>query len=85
MDKLYLSKSKYCRAVQCNKMLWMDKNKPECAEELDNESVFENGTKVGILAKELFGPHIDISYQEDLTKMLEETKKCLLSSRYRQR
>ena len=40
MDKLYLSKSKYCRAVQCNKMLWMDKNKPECAEELDNESVF---------------------------------------------
>ena len=79
MDKLYLSKSKYCRAVQCNKMLWMDKNKPECAEELDNESVFETGTKVGILAKELFGSHIDISYQEDLTKMLEETKKYLSS------
>ena len=27
MNNVYLSKSKYCRAKQCNKMLWLDKNK----------------------------------------------------------
>ena len=77
MDKIYLSKSKYCRAVQCDKMLWMDKNKPECAENLENENVLENGTKVGILAKELFGQHIDIQYEDDVSKMIEQTKKYL--------
>lgn len=25
----YLSKSKYCKAVQCDKILWLDKNKRE--------------------------------------------------------
>ena len=29
MDKVYLSKSKYCKAKQCNKILWMDKYKLE--------------------------------------------------------
>ena len=29
MGKIHLSKSKYCRAVQCNKMLWLDKNMPK--------------------------------------------------------
>ncbi len=27
--KLHLSKSKYCNAVQCPKMLWMQTNRPE--------------------------------------------------------
>jgi len=26
---MYLSKSKYCKGVQCPKMLWMDKNMPD--------------------------------------------------------
>ena len=26
---LYLSKSRYCSAVQCPKMLWLKKNMPE--------------------------------------------------------
>ena len=42
-----LSKSKYCKAVQCEKMLWLDKYKREVKEEIDNESVLENGTNVG--------------------------------------
>ena len=39
MKYIYLSKSKYCRAKQCNKMLWLDKNMPEVAEEIDNEMI----------------------------------------------
>ena len=29
MKYISLSKSKYCKAKQCNKILWLDKNKPE--------------------------------------------------------
>lgn len=53
MEKIYLSKSKYCRAIQCNKMLWLDKNKPEERDELDKQAVLDKGTKVGELAKQL--------------------------------
>lgn len=77
MNKIYLSKSKYCRAKQCNKMLWLDKNNPEYAEEISNKSVLENGTKVGELAKNLFGQYSNIGYQEDLNVMIEETRKQL--------
>ena len=52
MNEIHLSKSKYCRAIQCNKMLWLEKNKPEEKGEMDNQAVLDNGTKVGELAKE---------------------------------
>ena len=74
---MYLSKSKYCECVQCNKMLWLDKNHPEEKQELDNEQVLDNGTEVGILAKDLFGPSIDIEFNKDLNKMIIDTKKEL--------
>ena len=53
MEKDCLSKSEYCRAKQCNKILWLDKNKPEYAEAIANDSVLENGSEVGKLAKGL--------------------------------
>ena len=31
MNTIHLSKSKYCKSVQCNKMLWMNMYKPEVA------------------------------------------------------
>ena len=74
MNKIYLSKSKYCRAVQCNKMLWLDKNKPEEAMDLNNESIFETGTKVGELAKGIFGKYINIEYRPNLKEMIIETE-----------
>ena len=77
MEKIYLSKSKYCRAIQCNKMLWLDKNKPEEREELDKQAVLDNGTKVGELAKQLFGKYTNIEYNEDLSKMIYNTEEAL--------
>lgn len=79
MGNVYLSKSKYCRAKQCNKMLWMDKNKPEYAEDTARENVLTNGTIVGELARSLFGEYINITYQNELNKMTEETKMYLSS------
>lgn len=70
---MYLSKSKYCNAVQCKKMLWLDKNCPNEKVEVSNQSVLDNGTDVGIFAKELFGEHFDIKFNNDLNQMVEET------------
>lgn len=47
MDEL--TKSKYCKGLQCPKILWLDKHHPEFGENIANESVLDNGTKVGEL------------------------------------
>lgn len=72
-----LSKSKYVNSIQCNKMLWLEEYKPEEKEEVKNSSVLDNGTEVGLVAKDLLGPHIDISFNEDLSIMIKDTKKLL--------
>lgn len=74
---LYLSKSKFCNAVQCPKMLWLHKNKPE---EFDNsvlnQSVLESGNAVGDLAMGLFGEFSEVPYG-DLINMIEETQRLI--------
>jgi len=68
-----LSKSKYCRAVQCKKMLWLEKYKPNEMTQLHNESVLEQGNMVHEVARYLFGSHINIQYTENLTQMVKDT------------
>ena len=80
MNEIHLSKSKYCRAIQCNKMLWLEKNKPEEKGEMDNQAVLDNGTKVGEFAKGIFGKHTNIEYDENLDKMIYDTKEALKES-----
>ncbi len=77
MGKICLSKSKYCKAIQCNKLLWLDKYKPEVAVQTARDMVLENGTKVGELARGLFGDYINIDFNKDLNVMIEETLKSL--------
>lgn len=72
-----LSKSKYCNGIGCNKKLWMLTYMPDKAEEIDNESVFETGHEVGELAKKLFGDYHDISFNENLNKMIEDTQEAI--------
>lgn len=74
---MYLSKSKYCNAHQCLKMLWLNEFKPEEKEDVKNSSVLDNGTEVGIVAKDLLGPSIDIEFNENLQIMINDTKKAL--------
>lgn len=74
---MYLSKSKYCNAIQCKKMLWLNEYKPEFKEEINNNSVLENGTEVGIIAKDILGPSIDIEFNDNLQVMIKDTKKAL--------
>lgn len=77
MNNVNLSKSKYCKCVQCKKIIWLNKYKPEFAVQTARESVLENGTKVGELAKGLFGKYEDIEFNKDLNVMIEKTKELL--------
>lgn len=70
---MYLSKTKYCRGVQCEKILWLDTYKKEEEKVTSNAAVLDNGTEVGILAKGLFGEYKDVTFDENLNRMVEET------------
>ena len=72
-----LSKSKYCNGIQCKKMLWLDKYKPEEKEKLDNEAVFDNGNDVHEVARKLLGEDINIAFNENLNEMIKDTEKAL--------
>lgn len=79
MNKIYLSKSKYCKLVQCPKILWMNKYKSDVAVPTAREAVLANGTAVGELARNLFGDYTNIEFNTDLNIMVEDTKKMLKS------
>lgn len=77
MEKTFLSKSRYCKCVQCENILWLSKYKPKCAVVEDNEAILENGRKVGELAKGLFGDYDDVPYDNDINKRIEKTRELL--------
>ena len=68
-----LSKSKYCKGLQCKKMLWLEKNKPEEMTKLNNESVLKQGDAIHEVARYLFKEHINIEYTENLNQMIADT------------
>ena len=72
-----LSKSKYCNGIQCKKMLWLYKYKPEERGELDNDSVLENGNYVHEVARKLLGKDINIAFNENLNEMIKDTEEAL--------
>ncbi len=74
-----LSKSKYCRGLQCKKMLWLEKNKPEEKIDLHNESILEQGNAVHEVAKYLFGNHINIEFSDNLNEMIKDTYRTIES------
>ena len=74
MKSVHLSKSRYCSAIQCLKMLWLRTNKPECFDEsCMNEAVLANGNMVGDLAMGLFGDFVEIPFG-DLSDMIRWTE-----------
>ncbi|HVI41618.1 MAG TPA: hypothetical protein VM577_13280, partial [Anaerovoracaceae bacterium] len=73
MSGLYISKSKYCKAVQCPKMLWMEMNKKELFDDsVMNEAILQQGSDVGDIAMGLFGDFVEIPY-DNPGKMIENT------------
>lgn len=74
-----LSKSKYCKGLQCPKILWLDEHRPELADVSDNKSVLEEGKRVGELAREYFGSCSLVEFNYDLNVMVEDTFKLMNS------
>ncbi|MBR3117448.1 MAG: DUF2779 domain-containing protein [Bacilli bacterium] len=72
-----ISKSLYCNYVQCKKLVWLLKNKPDEYEETKNDVVLANGNRVGDLARSYFGKYALVKYDEVLINMIMETKKYL--------
>ncbi|MBR4450444.1 MAG: DUF2779 domain-containing protein [Clostridia bacterium] len=72
-----LSKSRYCRGIQCPKMLWMDKYMPEKAADLGKEAVFETGNMVGDLAMGYFGEFTEVPYTDDKSLMVAKTAELI--------
>ena len=74
---MQISKSRYCRGIQCPKMVWIDLNKPEEAVSTVNEAVLETGTQVGILAQSIFPDCQVVPFSLNGHEMAEETHKLL--------
>ena len=77
MRTLYLSKSKYCSAVQCPKMLWLSKYRPDAfdASTVD-QAVLDRGNEVGDLAMGLLGDFVEVPYG-DLDGMIQKTRELI--------
>ena len=70
-----LSKTQYIRALQCPKMLWMDKFMPDKAVCNDNlETIFETGTEVGNLARSYFSEYALVDFSFDKKQMIADTE-----------
>ena len=74
---LGLSKSKYCKGIQCPKILWMDTYKPEEAEDVLPEAALANGNRVGDLARRYFGQYDLVEFNYDKNVMTEKTKQFM--------
>jgi hypothetical protein len=77
-DKITLSKTKYCKGIQCPKMLWMDINMPEQFDSsVLNETRLETGSRVGDLAMGYFGGFEEVPYSPDKLEMIAKTRQLL--------
>jgi hypothetical protein len=77
MKPLYISKSKYCSAVQCPKMLWMHKFKKELFNEsVLNEAVMAKGKEVGCIAMGMFGEYTEVEYTSS-KQMIDTTSELI--------
>ena len=74
---LGLSKTKYCKGVQCPKMLWLEKYKPEEAEDILPEFILATGTMVGDIARSYFGDYALVEFNYDKTVMAAKTKQFM--------
>lgn len=79
MDAYIMSKSKYCKGIQCPKILWMDKNMPDKAVETTPQAILDTGTEVGRLAREYFQGCHTVEFDYDKEVMCRETKLLLAS------
>jgi len=78
--KPFLSKSRVISAWQCQKKLYLEKNRPELAEvTARTESLFATGHQVGAIAQEIYGnpDAVAIPFNRRMNLMVEQTKRLI--------
>lgn len=73
-NEIGLSKSRYCKGIQCPKILWLDQYKPEVGEDVLPETVIANGNLVGELARQYFGSYSLVEFTYDKEEMVSQTR-----------
>ncbi|MBR1866818.1 MAG: DUF2779 domain-containing protein [Lachnospiraceae bacterium] len=69
-----MSKSRYCKGIQCPKILWMDRYMPEKADGAASDAVLETGVKVGELARQYFGDCVVVNVSFCREEMVSATR-----------
>lgn len=77
MHNVPLSKSLYCSCIRCEKIAWLKKYKGEYDSGHSDNIFLENGRRVGLLARSLFGKCVEVSFNDNLEVMLSDTCKLL--------
>ncbi len=77
LNKVFLSKTNYCKAIQCPKSLWLKKYKWEEAVQTASPMLFENGKRVGVLAQDIFGKEHDDVVYDKISIMTRKTDRFL--------
>jgi len=73
-----LSKSRYCKGIQCPKILWLDEHKSEVRDDSGiNQRILDTGNEVGDLAMGYYGDYTEVPYNADKSVMIAETRRLL--------
>jgi hypothetical protein len=73
-----LSKSRYCKGIQCPKILWLDGHKSEVRDDsIINQRILDTGNEVGDLAMGYYGDYTEVPYNADKSVMIAETRRLL--------
>ena len=77
--KTFLTKSRYVNGLQCSKWVWLAFNKPEELPEVDEATQhrFDEGRRVGELAKSLFPEGIEVKEQLNHQENDKESRELL--------
>lgn len=75
---MQLSKSQYCSAVQCPKMLWLKKNQPDLLDDSGtNQAVLSAGIEVGKLTRGIFGEYTNVTFNSNQGELLRDTARLI--------
>ena len=77
----FLSKSQFTRGLQCQKSLWLFKNRRNLQQKPDAslQARFDAGTEVGILAQQLFPGGTGLEYESGIAKNIQKTQELIAS------
>ena len=77
----FLSKSQFTRGLQCQKSLWLFKNRRDLQQKPDAslQARFDAGTEIGTLAQRLFPGGTGLEYESGISKNIIKTQELIAS------